>query len=167
MKSKLGVAVAVAAFMVATASTAWADFIFVGSWQVDQGPPWPTAPLAYTGQEAAALLFGGNAADYAISTIDNNPNDINFANWVSTLYVGGGQIVAENFVQSTGGHYQSYGDTSAYVDDNAIGSQFTNFAFRAQAVPGPIVGAGLPGLIFAGGGLLGWWRRKHKAKATA
>ena len=153
---------AVAATLVVAAGAAdAATYTYVGSWQVDQGPSWTVSPEAYTGQEAAALLFGGTAIDYAISTISMLVADIDFQSWVSVWGAGGfpecggfpcGSKVAQDFETSTGGFYLNPGDTSAFVTDWAVGSEFTNYAFKVANVPLP---AALPLLVLALGGLGG------------
>jgi hypothetical protein len=50
------------------------------------------------------------------------------------------------------------GSTTQGFDMRTDGS----FTTGPRPVPGPIAGAGLPALILASGGLLGWWQRRRK-----
>jgi hypothetical protein len=149
-----------AVLLICMASQLRADtYVYVGSWAVDSGPFFSPAPTAYTGQTAAALLFGGSASDYVTSTVSDQVADINDSAWISTW--GGvcngsfpcGTIVADNYVVSTNGLYETMGDTSAYVNDWAVGSEYTNYAFLDESVavtpePGSLLllGTGILGL---------------------
>lgn len=152
-----------ATLMFATPVVASAQFTYVGSWVLGDGPWWRNAPPAYSGKAAAAFIFGGSASDYFISTAGSNVNTVNSMAWYD-IYAGPIGQHADNFTSNTGGAgYDAVGDASAYVCDHSqIGNgpycnpphgnpAYTNYAFKVVATPEPaslaLVATGLVGLV--------------------
>jgi hypothetical protein len=101
----------------------------VGQYNVSDGPAWGGGPPAYTCLQACALVFGGNAADYACSTqagvIDHKAWEDGWGD--SSHCAGQNNPVAENY--SLGGNNYNCGaqscSFSAYVNDHgACGSNY-------------------------------------------
>lgn len=119
--------------------------VYVGNWSVyhPDAPSWsaspPNGPLAYTGQEAAALLFGGNASDYVISTVSDQVADINNSAWYDIIGYGASLQAEDYFVKYLGLYYgptSGYAGVvgvsaaSAFVQDNLYNFSGLNYAFR-------------------------------------
>ncbi|WP_426527622.1 hypothetical protein [Bradyrhizobium sp. McL0615] len=81
-----------------------------------------------------------------------------------------GEIAGSFFLIGTNftGQAIASGALSLFYWDSNQGDNFGSITFdvNAAAVPGPIVGAGLPGLVMALGGFVAWLRRRNRAAAA-
>jgi hypothetical protein len=137
---------AVIAAMALILAALWASqaaaqqYQFIGSFVVSDGPTWTTNPPVYSGQEAAALLFGGSPGDYRISTNSNttDPTTITDTAWYSTWGTGCAEHPHDFRVDDAPPGYNDPGGTgtavSAYVSDH--GCDVTNYVWRV-ATPVP------------------------------
>ena len=109
-------------------------YVYVGSWHVGDGPVWTSNPTVYSGQEAAAFLFGGSASAYAISTVDANPlniNNMSFVDgWADTTYMSPNAPASQSFSVDSGppGYNDPVGGPafSAFVLDHSCAYRYSD-----------------------------------------
>jgi hypothetical protein len=104
-----------------------------------------TPSTATTGSFSFALLAGYTNYIFGIQTSSSNPTPDYFTFALPAGVVSGTYTINVNVAGT---------------------ANLERGALYAQPVPGPIVGAGLPGAVLAFGGLLGWVRRRRATQAA-
>jgi len=138
-------------------------------------------PLANTSNLIGGLMQEGNSA-IALATGGflfmnghlYSRNDISAATQVAIWSVEYGAAFSYSSVGSSASS-SNFNSLVSYLEQHAtpnvaywtLNERGNQTLGTLDPVPGPIVGAGLPGLILASTGLLGWWRRKRSVRAAA
>jgi hypothetical protein len=77
---------------------------------------------------------------------------------ISKTFLGSGSLLWSNFPSD---------GLPGQIDASFEAGHLSDLTVVPSPVPIPNIGAGLPGIICAGGGLLAWWRRKRKGHVAS
>src|SRR5262249_1839879 len=120
------------------------------------------------------LFISGGSPDFFFAgffTLDDGTIQVDLVNGNSLitelfLIKFAGPLVGFDGISFTAEGFTEFNhDTAQFFRHFPLGSGI--LTPEVASVPGPSLGAGLPGLLLASAGILGWWRRKRKAVLAA